>query len=402
MKRWKWCLAALAVLSLIGLQGVVSPSWGAEPIKIGLPLPLTGTQAKFGDAIRNAYMMALEEINAQGGIRKGPLKGRTIEFLLEDTQSKPDVAKASAEKLITRDKVPMIVGEYSSANTYAVAGTINSYEIPYLIQTGAADNITQQGWKWVFRINAPSNEFAAGLQDFLAQVVKPKSMGIIFENTLFGTSMSKAMREWADRQKVEITNFEPYEAGGIDFKPTLLKVKAKNPDIVYMVSYLLDALQLVKQSREVGLSPKLFTGGAAGFTLPEFVQGAGPLAENLVTATQWAADVKYPGSKEFDEKYYQKYKVRPEYHSTEGYAAALVLRDVLERTASLKNEDLRKALSETNLMTPFGPVKFTAYEKYTNQNRNPTPALQIQKGKLVTIWPKEFAAAPYVYPVKKP
>src|SRR3972149_1500486 len=93
MKRWKWCLAALAVLSLSGLQGVVSPSWGAEPIKIGLPLPLTGTQAKFGEAIRNAYMMALEEINAQGGIRKGPLKGRTIEFLLEDTQSKPDVAK---------------------------------------------------------------------------------------------------------------------------------------------------------------------------------------------------------------------------------------------------------------------------------------------------------------------
>ncbi|MBI3015488.1 MAG: ABC transporter substrate-binding protein [Candidatus Tectomicrobia bacterium] len=402
MKRWKWCLAGLAVVSLIGFQGLVPAAWGAESIKIGLPLPLTGIHAKFGEAIRNAYLMALEEINAQGGIRKGPYKGRTIEFLIEDTQSKPDVAKAAVEKLITRDKVPMIVGEYSSSNVYAVAGTINNYQIPYLTQTGAADNVTQQGWKWVFRINPPASEYAGALQEFLFQVVKPKSMAIIFENTLFGTSTSKAMKEWADQQKVEITNFEPYEAGGIDFKPLLLKVKAKNPDVVYMVSYLLDALQLMKQSREVGLAPKLFAGGAAGFTMPEFVQGAGAAAENLVSATLWAPDVKYPGTKEFYEKYNQKYKVHPEYHSTEGYAAAYVLRDVLERTVSLKNEDLRKVLSETNLMTPFGPIKFVAYGKHTNQNRLPTLLVQILKGKLVTVWPKEYAAAPYVYPGTKP
>jgi len=397
MKRMGW--TTILAIALVGM--VASPSFAGEVIKVGLPLPLTGIHAKFGEAIRNAYLLALEEINVAGGVTKGPLKGSKIELLIEDTTSKPEVARSAVEKLITRDKVPMIVGEYSSSNVFAVAAVTDKFQIPYLSQTGAADNITQQGWKWVFRVNQPASEYAGGLQDFLLKVVKPKSMAILFENTLFGTSLSKAVQEWTKEVGIEVTNFEPYEAGAIDFKPMLLKVKAKNPDVVFMVSYLMDAMLLMRQSKELDINPKIFAGGAAGFTMPEFIEGAKGAAELVYSATLWAPDVKYQGAREFYDKYYKKYGVHPEYHSTEGYSAAYVLKDALERAKSLKNEDLREALLATDLMTPFGPVKFVAYKKFINQNRLPTLVVQIQKGKLVTVWPKEFAAADFVYPVPK-
>ncbi|MBI3122166.1 MAG: ABC transporter substrate-binding protein [candidate division NC10 bacterium] len=397
MKRMGW----ISMLAIALVCMATSASVAGEVIKVGLPLPLTGIHAKFGEAIRNAYLLGLEEITAAGGVTKGAFKGSKIELLIEDTTSKPEVARSAVEKLITRDKVPMIVGEYSSSNVFAVAAVADKFQIPYLSQTGAADNITQQGWKWVFRGNQPASEYAGGLQDFLLKVVKPKSMAILFENTLFGTSLSKAVQEWTKEVAIEVTNFEPYEAGAIDFKPMLLKVKAKSPDVVFMVSYLMDAMLLMRQSKELDINPKIFAGGAAGFTMPEFIEGARGAAELVYSATLWAPDVKYKGAREFYDKYYKKYGVHPEYHSTEGYAAAYVLKDVLERTKSLKNEDLREALAATDMLTPFGPVKFEAYKKFINQNRLPTLVVQIQKGKLVTVWPKEFAAADYVYPVPK-
>ncbi|MBI5166457.1 MAG: ABC transporter substrate-binding protein, partial [candidate division NC10 bacterium] len=296
MRVIKVILAGLATLALIGWGLGLSVVSAAEPIKVGLPLPLTGIHAKFGEAIRNAYVMAVEEINAAGGIRKGPLAGRKIELLIEDDQSKPEVARSAVEKLITRDKVPMIVGEYSSSNGFAVAGVANQYQVPFLNTTPAADRITQSGWKWVFRLNQPASAYAEGLQDFLLKVVKPKSMVILFENTLFGTTAGKAMKDWADKKGIAVLLYEPYEAGAIDFKPTLLKVKAANPDIIYMVSYLMDAMLLMRQSRELGLQPKLFAGGAAGFTMPEFGAGAGRAADYVFSATLWAPDAKYPGA----------------------------------------------------------------------------------------------------------
>lgn len=369
-----------------------------DPVKIGLLLPLTGPQARFGEEILNGYSMAAEEINTQGGMRQGPLKGRTIKFLVEDTRSKPDAAGTAAEKLITQDHVPLIAGGYASMNVYAVAETANRQQIPYLTQTGAADKITEQGWKWTFRMNPPASAYAAGLKAFLLRVVRPKTMAILYERTLFGTRTSQAINVWDTEHDIVVTNYESYKEGTTDFHPLLLKVKANHPDVVYLASDELDGRRLLDQSREIGLSPKLFAGGAEDFTSPEFIHGAGGAAENLVSATLWAADVKYPGAHEFADQYYQRYKLPPNYHAAEGYAATYVLRDVLERTASLRNQDLRNSFLGTDLMTVFGPVRFVADGRYTNQNPLPTLMVQIQKERPVTVWPEEVAAAPYVIP----
>jgi branched-chain amino acid transport system substrate-binding protein len=119
-----------------------------------------------------------------------------LEFKFEDEEGKPEKAKAVTEKLITLAKVPMIMGGYSSSEVFAIAGTTAQYSMPFISPSGAADDITQKGWKNVFRLNQPASEYCTGLQDFMLKQVKPSSMVILFENTLFGTSTAKAMREW--------------------------------------------------------------------------------------------------------------------------------------------------------------------------------------------------------------
>lgn len=369
---------------------------GAEPVKIGLLLPLTGVQYEFGRLIRNGYLMAAAEINAAGGIRRGPLQGRTVEFLLQDTRSDPEGAAAAAQELITGDKVPLMTGGYGSSDVYAAAQTANRNQVPYLIQTAAADMLTESGWKWVFRLNPPTSRYAGALHDFLLQVVKPRTLAILYEDTLFGTRRSQAMQEWCRRENIEVTNFSRYEPGQNDFKPFLREMKAKDPDVVYLISADPAARRLMRQAREIGLAPELFAGGAADFTLPEFIHGAGGAAENLVSATPWAPDAKYPGAQEFYEGYTGEYGRPPDYRAAEGYAAAYVLRDVLERTASLSGPDLRRAFLETDLMTAFGRINFVNIDKMTNQNTLPTLLVQIQNGEPVTVWPREYAASPYV------
>ncbi len=372
-----------------------------EKVVIGIPLAITGIHAKFGEQHHNGYEMAFEEILAQGGIRTGALKGRGLKFRFEDDEGKPEKAKAVTEKLITKDNVSMIMGGYSSSEVFSVAQTTARYNMPFLSPGAGADDITQKGWKNVFRLNQPSSEYCSGLQDFMLQKVKPLSMAILFESTLFGTSTARAMKEWCEQNRVEVLIFEPYEVGVPDFKPLLKRVKAANADVIFLVCYIADAILLTRQSAEMEMESKLFCGGAAGFALPEYIKEVGRLAEGVMTAVLWSPKVKYPGAERFFENFNQRVNLSPTYHAAEAYSAAYVCRDVLERTKSLSRQDLIKALSETDMMTVFGPVKFVNYKKFTNQNRVPTLVVQVIQGRHETIWPPEAASASAIYPQPK-
>jgi branched-chain amino acid transport system substrate-binding protein len=338
--------------------------------------------------------MALEEINGGGGV-----KGMKLEFIMEDDTGRPEVGRSVVEKLITKDKVVMLGGGYSSSVVFAVAGVAQQNRIPFLVNTGAADKITEQGWDYVFRLNPPVSEYASGVETFLAEVVKPKDAVILHENSLFGTKGAKAFQKSCDKLGIKVLMTEGYEHGGIDFKPVLVKVKQLNPDLVYMISYIMDASLLMRQARELKLTPRLFVGGAAGFTLPEFDQNAGKAANFVVSATLWHQVLPLPGAMDYFNRFKARYNKDTEYHGAEAYAAAYVIRDVLKRAKSFSPEDIKQALSETKLMTVFGPVKFTSYDKKTNQNRLTTYVVQWQNGKLQLIWPKNLANAKYVYPV---
>jgi len=437
MKCLSLVIALCFVFSLF--TGVL---FAAETIKVGVILPLTGKQAKFGEIEKQSFGMAAEELNAKGGVN-----GKKIELLIEDTQGKPDVARSAVEKLITQDKVVIIGGGYTSSETYAAAGVALNKGFPFLVNTGAADNITEpsaftpsgqrvEAMKKkldaekdpakkaeikkeieklekaadseakalmdrfaIFRLNPPVSEYASGLESFLSTVVKPKTAVILHENSLFGTSGAREFEETCKKLGIQVLMRESYDAGAVDFKPLLSKVKRANPDLVYMISYLLDASLLMRQSLELKMNPKLFAGAAAGFTLPEFPQNAGKASEKIISADLWHQTLPFPGAKAYFDKFKKRYNKDTEYHGAEAYAAMYVIADVLKRTKSTSPKDIKDALSKTDMMTVFGPVKFVSYEKKVNQNRLDTYVVQWINGKLEIVWPKKYAKAKYVYPV---
>jgi len=392
MKKCSVILACL--LSLTGL--IHSGAFGAEALKVGVILPLTGKLAKFGEIEKRSFILALDEINASGGVN-----GKKIDLIIEDTTGKADVGRSAIEKLISRDKVLVVGGGYSSSVTWAAVAVAQQHKVPFLVNTGSADRITEQGWEYIFRLNPPVSEYPKALGSFISEIGDVKTVVILHENTLFGQSGSKKFSKQCKDLGLEVVMEEGYEAGAVDFKPLLVKVKAKKPDFLYMISYVMDASLLMRQAKELNLHPRLFVGGAAGFTLPEFQKNAGDASDYVFSATLWTPSVPYPGATAYYDKFVATHGSPTEYHGAEAYAGMYVISDALRRATSLTRKGVRDALAATDMMTAFGPVKFVAYDKKTQQNRLPTFLVQWLHGNLETVWPKEVATAKYVYPVPK-
>ena len=384
----------VVVAAILALVMAASTGFAAETVKVGVLLPLTGSQAKFGEIEKRSMEMATEEINAKGGVN-----GKKIELLFEDDTGKPDVGRSGVEKLISRENVPVITGGYSSSVTAAATPVAQQFKVPFVICTGSADDITEKGYDYIFRINPPASEYPNAVRTFLQGVAKDvKTVALLYENSAFGQSSSKSFEKDAAELGLKIVVKEGYQAGAIDFKPILTKVKAANPDMIYMVSYVMDASLLMRQSKELRINPKMFVGGGAGFTLPEFAKSAGDAADGVYSATLWVETLPFPGAKEYFNKFQKKYGVNTEYHGAEAYAAIYVVADALKRAKSITPKDVRDALATTDMKTAFGPVKFVSYGKKTQQNKVDTYMVQWQKGELEAVWPTSAATKKYIYP----
>jgi branched-chain amino acid transport system substrate-binding protein len=295
--------------------------------------------------------------------------------------------------------VPVITGGYSSSVTAAAAPVAQQFKVPFVICTGSADDVTEKGYDYVFRVNPPASEYPNAVKSFLQGVAKDvKTVALLYENSAFGQSSSKSFEEDAKGVGLKIIVKEGYQAGAIDFKPVLTKVKAANPDMIYMVSYVMDASLLMRQSKELHINPKMFVGGGAGFTLPEFAKSAGDAADGVYSATLWVETLPFPGAKQYSANFKKKYGSETEYHGAEAYAAMYVVADALKRAKSITPKDVRDALAKTDMKTAFGPVKFVSYGKKTQQNKLDTYMVQWQKGELEAVWPTSVATKKYVYP----
>ncbi|MFZ0930966.1 MAG: ABC transporter substrate-binding protein [Syntrophobacteraceae bacterium] len=399
----KKLIVQMAFTFLIGFFAV--SVFAQESIKLTVPLPLTGPLAQFGEIEKRSYEIAMEEINATGGV-----KDKKILLEFEDTKDNPDISKSIVEKLIDVKKQPIIFGEYSSVCSKALAELAEQKKVPYLVVTGAADEITQQHYEHVFRMNPPNAYYTSGLMSFLQNAVKPETIAILYENSEFGSSGAEDMVKEAEKAGIKVLVKASYARETLDYvtfnlkfvpdlKPILTKVKAAKPDVVYMVSYEMDAVLLVEQIRKLGIKAKLYAGGAAGFAVPEFIRSGKEAAEYVVTTTLWSPLIAYPGAKEFAEKYKKRFGDYPSYHGAEAYSALFVVKDVLQRAGSWKPDDIRVAMQETNMMTAFGPIKFQDKEGYTNQNFMDTLVMQVIKGQYEIIWPEKYASTKYVYPL---
>ena len=388
--KLSFCLVVLSAIAIFLTAPVAG--FASEPLVIGIPHSEAYTYA---DMMKNSFEMALEAINKEGGI-----KGRPLKLVYANDQGKPKPGEAAIVELVEKNGAVMLVGAYQSSNTIFMARMADKLDRPLLVSTAADDRITQRNWKNVYRLNPPAEGYTNGLEDFLLNKVKPKSMAIVYENSPYGTSGAMRMMWFCRGNDIELSAIEPYHKERLKpdyFKRIVARLKENPPDAIYLVSYLKDGALLVKNIRDAKIN-SLLCGGAGGFTSQKFIDKVGANANHLLTATLWTPQLQYPGTKEYYDQYAKKYATAPDYHGAEAYSALLVAADVLKRADSFSPASIRKSLDQTDLMTPFGPVKFTSYDKFERQNSLPTQVLQIINGKFECVWPQEHATADFVVP----
>lgn len=376
----KKLMPVLAALSL------ALPGLGRAQTKVGFINTMTGAEAPIGENLTNGVDMALEDLGK---------KGVKITLVKQDDTGKPDKAMGAMEQLATGDEVAALVGPYTSANANAVAKLAEQYKVPQVIPAAAKEEITKQGYKYVFRLNAPAHQYAQSLLDAALAFGKPKSVAFIYESTDFGNSVSAAGKAYATSKGLKIVGDEAYQKGAADYRSTLTKMKAANPDLVFMVSYVADAILLMRQSREVGLKPQAFLGGGAGFDTAQF-EGEKDISTNVFSVTQWTPESS-PAATEFANRYKAKYGKKPTYHAACAYAAMTIVGEVAAKAGG-NREKIREALDQGSWTGIMGNVKFQDSEGFTNQNMLVMPVVQYQGGASVTVYPPKAAKKKPVYP----
>jgi len=388
--------ATIALCFLALFSGIMlSSALAANSITIGVMLPLTGRQAPFGRIQQKAVLMAAGEVNAAGGVN-----GKKIELMVVDTKGNPDAGRAAVRKLITRDKVLVISGGVSNTATWAAISIAQKNKIPFLVNSATADKITQQGWEYIFRLNQPVSERLDAVASFVSAVATDiKSVAIVHANSLKQSAEARKFFKKAEELGLKRVIREGFETGAHDFRPLLTRVKAKNPDLIYVVAdNAKGAALLARQSKDLKLNPKLFIGGGHGFVQPEFATYAGKASDHIVCTALWTSRLPYPAAGPFNEKFIASYKTPPEHYGAEAYAGISVIADALKRTKVLAPGKVRDALAKTNLKTVLGPVKFISYNNKSRQNKLPAFLVQWINARLEIIWPKKIATKKYVYP----
>ena len=374
-------------LILVAASLLLAPAVGSAQVKIGVINSMTGPQAPIGENLTNGIKLAEEDLKA---------KGITVQLVWEDDTGKPQVGLSAMDKLATRDKVAGVVGAYTSAVTNAVAKKAEEYKVPLVNPVASKEEITRQNYKWVFRVSATTGDYASILLDMATTLGKPKTIAILNEQTDFGTSGAKSAKDYAAKKGLQVVFEEAYSPGSPDYRSTLAKVKDKKPDLMFMVSYVADAITLMRQSRELQLTPMAFLGAGAGFSTAQFANEKN-ISNAVFSSTQWTPDVNWKGAKEFGDRYQKRFGKEPTYHAANAYIAMMIMGEVASKSGG-DREKVAAGLRAGSWDGLFGPVKFQDFDGYQGQNKHQMLVEQVQNGKYFTVWPQSLQSGKPIWP----
>jgi branched-chain amino acid transport system substrate-binding protein len=387
---WKnmWlCLFVSAVVLGFSLS-----TMAADSIVVGV---LHREDFAYAAMMRTAFDMALEEINNAKGIND-----QIVELVFADDRGDAKAGERAVRELVLEKKAVLLVGGYSSSNTLTMAYTANRLNIPFLVCTAADDRITQHKLKNIYRLNPPVSEYTKGLEEFLLEHVKPKSMSIVYENSPFGTGSAMRMMWFCRENDIAIKAIQPYFKDGAKseyIQRILTPIQNDPPEVLFMSSYLKDAVLLVRKVSELNIKT-ILCGGAGGFTHDDFPRQTEKTSEYLLTATLWAPSSANDQENNFSQRFFKRHGKKPDYHAVEAYSVMMVASTALKKTTSLEPSAIRSAIESTRRETPFGVVSFKDYGPFQRQNVSDTPVLQIINNKYETVWPKKLKTAEFIKP----
>jgi branched-chain amino acid transport system substrate-binding protein len=389
--------AAASGAVLAGAGRIGGARAAAAPIKVGSLLPRSGYEALIGQGCQRAVDLAKKML---------PEMGYAIEVVDADTESKPDVARTQAEKLI-REGAQILVGAFDSGQTFAIAQVAEQNGIPFVINIGSDPAITEQGYKFIFR-NFPtsvmlgSNGLGRFNDIFKATGASPKTAVLMIVNDTFGQTMLKGINALMPKVGLpfEIVDTIAYDPQAKDLSVEVAKAKAAKADLHMVVTRLNDAILMVREMVKQKYEPMgIISPGSPGMYQTQFMKVLGKYADYAITNIPWI-DPKQAFAHTFEEVWNKTYPddicTLDAGFSFEGF---LIIGDAYKRAGSAKPEALVEALKATNIKDRImigGAITFN--EKGQNVNL-PSGAIQIRNGKPTVVLPAENAEAAPVFPV---
>jgi|YNPNPStandDraft_1061719.scaffolds.fasta_scaffold00248_15 branched-chain amino acid transport system substrate-binding protein len=395
--------AAAGAVATVGSLGFPNVLRGAEPkeILIGHLHPLSGSLAFDGQELKNGLVLAVQEINAAGGIKS--LGGAKLKLLDADTEGKPEKAISEVERLFNAGAVA-VLGCYQSAVTLVATQVAEKFKLPFVVSVAVADEVTARGFKYTFRVQPNAEQMASQTVKYLAEIIQAsgqsaKTIAYLHDNTAFGQSLVGHVEKFSSQAGFQVILKVPYSPAAPDVSTEVGKVKAAGADLVMATGYFGDGVRVLKTMRDLKLTAKAIVGcGNGAFSHPKFVQELGKLTEYVMDGN-YRANPKSELTKKAFANYKKAFGTEMGSSTVFSYQPMYVLADALERAKSTDREALREALAKTELkehILPQGPIVFGP----DGQNKNAAAAMmQVLEGQIKVVWPSAYAEAKPVFPV---
>jgi branched-chain amino acid transport system substrate-binding protein len=309
-------------------------------VLIGEVGSLTGAEGTFGMSNHEGLMLAIEEINAAGGIG-----GKSVSVITMDDQGKPEEAVVAVTKLMTQDKVHAIIGEVASSRSLAIAPLCQKYKIPMVTASSTNPKVTQVG-NYIFRV-CFIDPFQGGVMANFAMDTLHAKSAAIFRDQKSDYSMGLAdafAKRFKERGGV-IAGDESFVSGDIDFKSQLTSIRDKKPDVIFVPGYYMEVGLIAKQARSLGIKQTLL--GGDGWTSGKVLEIGGPALNGCYFSTHYAVDSTDPKVVEFLAKYKKRWGHDPDSLAALGYDAGYLFAAAVKRAKSLDGNDIREALATT-------------------------------------------------------
>lgn len=383
MKRTMLLAAATAVFAWS------ASAHAADPVRIGVALSQTGNLADSAAPYFKGLDLWREQANARGG-----LAGRPIEFVVYDDRSDPATAARLYEKLITDDKVNLVISSLGSATAATGSAVAEKHKMVMINGGGAAEAIQQRGFKYVFQTAARISSYADGIIPMIDKY-KIKSIALVSRDYAAARDISKAIKEQIKDKDVKIVMDEYFPAGTADFSSQIAKGLQLQPDLWIGLLYPSEAIETVRQFHSMNYMPKFFI--ANGVSQDDFIKSAGKDAEYALGMSLFEPSLPSEGNKEFVKSYHDKYSADPGYYSAFGFVAGTVLEAAVKKAASIDTEKVREALTTLKLGTVMGrhEVDPNTYMQIGVKGL----VVQVQNGKREVVWPEEYKTAEPKLPI---
>lgn len=384
---------------LLGTAAVAMPSivraQGAGPLKIGVLVPTTGVHASDGIRMLKAHQLAAKQINESGGLKA--LGGAKLELIVTDIQSKPEVSRAEAERLISRERVSALIGAWASATTIPAAQVAERNRTPFMITSAVNDALTEQGMKYVFRTAVKAQWFGGYVADFL-DYLKSKGTSIskvalATEDGPAGQAVHANYSKVAPQRGYPVVADETFKTGTPDFSTIATKLRTSGAEALLTCAYAEDSTVLLRALMAQSYRPIYV--GFGGAHVNQTVLASGKPAEGSFGVVEWSPDLKKPATEAFVKAFAEAHPGEtPLSNQAQAFAATYALVLAAEAAKSTDRNAIRDALR--TLKITDGPASLLPQDvlSFDEQGQSPAKCVVVQavEGKFVTVWPENVAA----------